>query len=136
MLYYKSWIFWCSDSILIPLLISDDPGGRNLQILMIFWGQNMKSMKTSHERYQIIGFLVFRFHSETPFWPQMILGVVTSIYQCDLWRSKYEINKNKTYEVSNVINVINFSMLIIQKKQGLHASERSFKTDLLFPLNG
>ena len=34
------------------------------------------------------------------------------------------------------MNVINSSMLIIQNQQGLHASEISFKTDLLFPLNG
>ena len=53
-----------------------------------------------HVRYQIIGFLVFWFHSETFFnsrwywrsWPPDMN---------DLWRSKYEINENKSCEVSN-----------------------------------
>ena len=45
--------FWCSDSILRPFLISDDTGGRYLQILY------------------------------------------------DLRKSKYEINENKSCEVSN-----------------------------------
>ena len=30
-------------------------------------GQHIKLMKMGHERYQIIDFLVFRFHSKTPF---------------------------------------------------------------------
>ena len=35
---------------------TDDPGGRDLQISMNSGGQNMKSMKISFVRYQIIGF--------------------------------------------------------------------------------
>ena len=37
------------------------------QILMTYRGQNMKSMKMSLVRYQIIGFLVFLFHFGNPF---------------------------------------------------------------------
>ena len=44
-------------------------------------GQNVKSIKTSHVRYQITGFLVFLFYSETPFWPQMIMEVLISRYK-------------------------------------------------------
>ena len=43
-----------------PFLNSDDPGGRDLQIIMTSEGQNMKSKKISYVRYQNIGFLVFR----------------------------------------------------------------------------
>ena len=51
-----------------PFLTSDDPGGHDLQNLLTSGGQNIKSIKISHVRYQIIGFfLVFRFHSHTPF---------------------------------------------------------------------
>ena len=58
--------FWCSDSNLRPFfLISDDPGGRYLQILMTSGSPNMKSMKISHVRYQIIGILVCQFNSKT-----------------------------------------------------------------------
>ena len=35
----------------------------------------MKSMKISHVRYQIIGFLVFRFHSDTLFEIWIVLKV-------------------------------------------------------------
>ena len=48
-------------------LTSDDHRGRDLQISMTSGGKNMKSMKISHARSQIIGFLVFRFNSETLF---------------------------------------------------------------------
>ena len=37
-------------------LISDNPGGCELQISITSRGQNMKSIKKSHVRYQIIGF--------------------------------------------------------------------------------
>ena len=43
-------------------------------------------------RYQIISFLVFRFHSETSFWSQIILEVVTFRYQ---WPPEVKIwNRN------------------------------------------
>ena len=48
-------------------LTSDDHRGCDLQISMTSGGKNMKWMKISHARSQIIGFLVFRFNSETLF---------------------------------------------------------------------
>ena len=53
--------FWYS------FFTSDGPGGRDLQNLLISGGQDIKSMKISHVRYQIIGYLVFRFHFDIPF---------------------------------------------------------------------
>ena len=52
-----------------------DPGGRDLQISMASGGQNIKSIIISHVRYQIISFLIFRFHSDTPFGIWIVLKV-------------------------------------------------------------
>ena len=40
--YQLKGFFWCSDCILRPFLISDNPGGCELQISITSRGQNMK----------------------------------------------------------------------------------------------
>ena len=45
----------------------------DLQNLLTFGGQNMKSKKISHLRYHIKVLLVFWLHSESPLWPYMTL---------------------------------------------------------------
>ena len=72
--------FWGSDSILRPLF--------DLRWSWRWWPPDINDLwrskyeinENSHARYQIIGFLVFRLQSETPFWTQMITEVVTSRY--------------------------------------------------------
>ena len=70
------------------------------EISMTSGGQNIKSMKISHVRYRITGFLVFRFYSETHFWLRWSWRSWPPDIN-DLWRSKYEINENGSCEVSN-----------------------------------
>ena len=72
--------------------------------------------------------------SETPFFPDMILEVVTFKICLPLESQNMESMKI-SYVRYQILYVVNSYMLITLHQQEIHASERSFKTDL-FPLNG
>ena len=79
--FFGVWIlFWD------PFLTSNDPRGRE----MTFEGQDMKSMKISHRRYQITGFLDTFLTSDDH------KGCVLQI-SMTLGLSKYEINENNRF---------------------------------------
>ena len=101
----------CTDIYIsdLPLIMTSyDPGGRYLQNLLTSGSQNIKSMKTGHIRYQIIDFLLYRFHSETLFWPQMILEVVTSKICNYLRMSKYDPMKISLVRYQIKVNLVVF----------------------------